>query len=105
MLPMSEELPLNDTRKPAPKVGSVAWTVAEWKRFHALSKEHGGLTNPAFAAVAIGVSRQRVHQLINTGHLRSFEVLGKPYVCCNDVEEFAKLERSNTYRYGTASAA
>jgi hypothetical protein len=96
---MSDELPLNDARRPEPSKGSVAWTVREWRKFRQLSSKHGGLTSTTLAAIAIGISRQRVWQLVNSGHLRMFEIMGKQYLACDDVEEFAKLERSSGFRY------
>ncbi len=96
---MSNELLLNDERRAEPAKGSVAWTVREWRKFRKLSTLHGGLTSPTLAGIAIGVSRQRVLQLVNTGHLRAFDVLGKQYLSCDDIEEFAKLERSSGFRY------
>ncbi len=57
------------------------------------------------AAMALGVSRARVNQLMDTGHLRSFEVMGKRFVACADVEAFQQLERHSGYRYEDSSAA
>jgi predicted XRE-type DNA-binding protein len=88
-----------------PRKGSAAWVKQEWAKFRELAAEHGGLTQPAMAAVALGISKPRVNQLMDSGHLRWFEVMGKRFVSCADVEEFAKLERHAGFRYGSASAA
>ncbi len=97
-MPNDPELPGMPSAK-VPQVGSPAWTVAEWKRFRRLSKEHDGLTSPAMAAVAIGISRQRVHQIIQEGHLRTFTILGKPFLSCDEVHAFGKLDRDEAFRY------
>jgi hypothetical protein len=86
------ELPLNDERK-APRKGSKAWVVSEIQRFRDLSAQHGGLTSPWFAKVAMGVTRQRVFQMTESGQLPSFEILGKTFIACDELEAFAKIER------------
>ncbi len=88
----------------APKLrkGSRAWIASEMALFKQLSAEHSGLTQPFMAALMLGLSRQRVHALIQTGHLRSFEVMGKTFISCTDLEEFAKLERDSGFRYEAA---
>lgn len=88
-----DELPLNDARKPAPKKGSLAYVRRELRRFRELSRDHDGLTQVGVAKLILGVSDQRVRQLIQAGRIRSFDILGKVYVSCADLEEFAKLER------------
>lgn len=85
-----------------PRKGSKAWVKAEWARFVELAAEHGGLTQPFLAAMALGLSRTRVMQLMDDGKLRSFEVMGKRFVSCADVEEFAKLQRDTAFRYEAA---
>jgi hypothetical protein len=88
--------------EPKLRKGSRAWIKAEFQKFQDLALEHRGLTQPVFAALALGVSKQRVHQLMETGHLRSFEVLGKRWISCTDIEEFSKLERDSAFRYDAA---
>jgi hypothetical protein len=88
-----------------PRKGSAAWISAEWQKFSDLAAEHRGLTQPVMAAMALGVSRARVNQLMDTGHLRSFEVMGKRFVSCADVEAFGMLDRHSGFRYGESSAA
>ncbi len=95
---MDTELPLNDERK-TPRKGSIAWTISEVKRFNQLSRAHGGLTSPNFCSVVLGVSRQRVHQLMEAGRLPHVEILGRPYVCCDQLEAFAAVERTTNSRY------
>ncbi len=90
---ITEELP----GMPPPtslREGSNAWKLAEFARFRSLSVEEGGLTQPFFASLLLGISRQRVHQLIEQGKLRGFKVMGKFFVSCNGLEEFRHLERN-----------
>jgi hypothetical protein len=98
---MAPELPLNDPRR-ALVVGSPAWKMNEIARFKELSAKHGGLTSAWFAQVALGVSRQRVHQLINDGRLQTYEILGKHLIACDALESFASLDRTSGFRYATA---
>ncbi len=86
----------------APHKGSIAWTRAEFRLFRDLSRKHHGLTQVSVAAVAIGVSTQRVYQLIEAGRLPTFEILGKIYLPCDEVEAFASVERDSATRYGLA---
>jgi hypothetical protein len=77
----------------APRKGSFAHTRRELRRFLELSKKHQGLTQVCVAAIAIGVSRQRAYQLVNDGRIQSFDIFGKVYLPCDEVEAFAVLER------------
>ncbi len=93
-----DELKLNDDRK-ALRAGSKAWVQNEVQRFRNLSAKHGGLTTPWFAKTALGISRQRVYQLMDLGHLPSFELLGKKFIACDQLEAFAALDRTASTRY------
>ncbi len=93
-----DELKLNDARNPL-RTGSKAWVEAEVRRFRDLSAKHGGLTTPWFAKTLLGVSRQRVYQLMDTGHLPSFELLGKKFIACDQLEAFSAVERNPQTRY------
>jgi hypothetical protein len=86
-----------------PRNGSVAWVKMEWARFRDLAAEHRGLTSAAMTAMALGVCRQRVYQLIEAGHLRTFEVMGKQFVSCADIEAFQQLDRHPGFRYEVAA--
>jgi len=87
-----------------PRKGSRAWKQAEWNRFLELAAEHDGLTLPVMASIALGLSRTRVMQLMDDGKLRSWEIMGKRFLSCRDVEEFSKLERDTRFRYETVAA-
>lgn len=93
-----DELPLNDERRSLRK-GTKAWRVAEFQRYQQLARKHDGLTSVFFAKIALGVSRQRVYQLMEQGHLHSYEVLGKKFIACDMLERFMALERDTSFRY------
>ncbi len=105
--PRSVEVELPGMPAPeTPRKGSAGWKRAEWKRFRYLSLQHDGLTTTMFAQILLGVSRQRVHQLTQSGHLPSVEVLGRTFLFCDELERFARLERDSAFRYdGDAVAA
>ncbi len=76
-----------------PREGSNAWKLAEFRKFQVLSKKHEGLTTPFFAKIALSVSRERIYQLIETGHLPTVEVMGKNFIPCDELQRFAAIER------------
>jgi predicted DNA-binding transcriptional regulator AlpA len=82
--------------------GSAAWYRAEMDRFKALSREHHGLTTPAFAGIILGVSRQRVYKLMYDGRLTTHEIMGKMWLQVDEVEAFAELDRDCGTRYAVA---
>lgn len=96
-----QELP-GMPEKRAPRPGSMGWAKAEWHRFRTLSAIHGGLTQPSMAAMALGVSRQRVHQLVQEDLLTVHYIFGKPYIACNELADFRLLERDTQTRYAMA---
>jgi hypothetical protein len=79
--------------RPDPRKGTKAWKEMELQRFYALARQHGGLTTGFFVGVALGVSKQRVYQLVEAGKLQTYEVLGKKLFACDEIEEFAAIER------------
>ena len=102
---VNDELPGMPEHLTAPaRKGSRAWKREEWKRFRDLSAHHRGLTTPLFAQILLGVSKQRVFQLIDAGHLPTVEVFGKRFLFCDVLEEFSQLQRDNTFRYSEVAA-
>lgn len=87
-----------------PRKYSERWNRSEMERFKKLSREHNGLTPPAFAALILGVSRQRVHQLMTIGRLTSHDIHGRVWLAVDEVEMFATLERSSGFRYAEVAA-
>ena len=60
--------------------------LAQIKRFQ--EETDGGAIPPALAAVGLGVSRQRVAELINKGKLRAWSFNGKPLVSVKDIDAY-----------------
>jgi hypothetical protein len=69
-----------------------------WKYFQEVRdvvKEKGALLPPVYAADLLGISRQRVHQLVNDGRLESVELRGVRYVTEASLLAWAKSEHSS----------
>lgn len=66
--------------------------VAEMK---AIQATEGTLLPLRFAAKVIGVSRQRVDELVQVGTIRRFDVDGHSFVTENSVVDFCKSERKS----------
>ena len=60
--------------------------LAQIKRFK--EETDGGAIPPALAAVGLGVSRQRVAELISKGKLRAWSFNGKPLVSVKDIDAY-----------------
>jgi hypothetical protein len=65
----------------------------ELEAFSRASVEESGLINSNQAAIYLGVSAQRVHQLVDRRKLTPHRFLGRVYISFTELEEFAKLER------------
>jgi len=59
------------------------------------SAEHGGLVPPSMLVRSLGVSKQRIHQLMDAGRLVTVTVDGKRYVTACSLELFLTEERRN----------
>jgi hypothetical protein len=71
------------------------------KEFKRISKLQGGLVPQSAAATALGISRQRVHQLVTEGTLSHWTFYGMKWLSENELVSFAKLHRGegeNQYR-------
>ena len=55
--------------------------------------QDGGLMPFATAAKFLGVSKQRVNDLVAEGTLKPVEFAGKKWLSANQIEEFIKLKR------------
>ena len=76
--------------------GNIA---AEFVRFQRVSKFVGGLVPQAQAALVLGLSRQRVNDLVAAGRLREHDFFGKDFIAGKDIAEFkAKPRRSGRPR-------
>lgn len=56
-------------------------------------KEHGTLCPPTMVAAALGLSRQRVHVLVNQGRIATVEINGRRWVPLAALEVFMTEER------------
>jgi hypothetical protein len=101
---VEQELPGMPKAK-APAVKSREWAKAEVKRLWQFALEHDGVLFPAQAAFLLGISRARMHQLIQEGRLVVHEFAGRPYLAGDDVEAFERLERHSGFRYAAAQTA
>lgn len=75
-----------------------------WEHFQelkAIAAEKGVIIPQNYAADLLGVSRQRVHQLVNDGRLEAVEVRGIRFVTEASVMEWAKAERDKGGRPAT----
>lgn len=58
------------------------------RQFVDATLKHGPLLTPTLVAEALGISRQRVHVLLDEGRIATVEVAGERYVPCSAVELF-----------------
>jgi hypothetical protein len=58
-----------------------------------LTTEKGGLVPIAGAATILGVTKQRVHELVKEGTLHPVEFLGKKWLSGEELLSFVKLQR------------
>jgi hypothetical protein len=59
----------------------------------AAQEEHGPVLNQLTVAMILGVSRQRVCQLIDAGSLQSIAVTGNRLVTLRSLEDYCKTDR------------
>lgn len=90
------ELISDDPREDA----SVSEVWAEWKRFHSLSKEHGGLLTTGQAARLLEVSTGQIAGMITRGRMTRFHVLGVNMVPAPEVALFRKQRDSGELPVG-----
>jgi predicted XRE-type DNA-binding protein len=78
--------------------------VADIREYLRLSKLHGGLLPQSFVATILGVSRQRVHQLVEEGTFSHWTFYGMKWLSQEEVMSFARLNRQqgeNQYKPST----
>lgn len=63
------------------------------KEFMRLTKHHGGMLPVSACAIVLGVSRQRVHQLVDEGTFSVYEFYGMKWLLEKEVVPFARLNR------------
>jgi hypothetical protein len=65
----------------------------EFARFQMVAKHVGGLVPQAQAARILGLSKQRINDLVAGGRLREHDFFGKNFIACADIEKFQGQER------------
>jgi hypothetical protein len=65
----------------------------EFYRFQQVSRFVGGLVPQAQAALILGLSKQRVNDLVAGGRLREHDFFGKNFIACSDIAKFQRKER------------
>ncbi len=78
---------------PKREQGKAAKTLDLIKEFSILQREHGALIPSTLVHRLLGISRQRLHELIQNGTLRAVKHHDHWFIPETAVEEFAKLER------------
>lgn len=86
------ELPLNDDRREL-KVGSKEWKRREIARYRKVLLARNGLYPPYMAAWILGISRQRVYQLFDSGVLEKLEFFGHTLVPGDELEVLVSMEK------------
>ncbi|MGA2544777.1 MAG: hypothetical protein ABSG78_24775 [Verrucomicrobiota bacterium] len=64
-----------------------------FRNLRAITSREGGLLPFASAATVLGVSKQRVNDLVKEGTLHPIDLLGKKWLSANELESFVKLQR------------
>jgi len=67
--------------------------VTDTKEFLRISNVNGGLVPQSSVATILGVSRQRVHQLVSEGTFSTWTFYGMKWLSQQEVVSFAKLNR------------
>ena len=75
------------------KVTGIRGMLADVQEFTKLTKLHGGLVPMSAVATILGVSRQRVHQLVDEGTFKHWTFYGMKWLSQEEVVSFAKLNR------------
>jgi hypothetical protein len=78
--------------KPQKAIG-IRGMLADVREFAKLTKLHGGLVPMSAVATILGVSRQRVHQLVDEGTFKHWVFYGMKWLSQEEVVSFAKLNR------------
>jgi hypothetical protein len=85
------ELSLNDDRREL-KPGSKEWKRREVARYRKALVDRDGLYPPYMAAWILGVSRQRVYQLFESGVLERLEFFGHTLAPGDELEALVAME-------------
>lgn len=80
------EIPANEPKRVRTKWDELAEMVT-------VSGETGGLVLVHVGQELLGVSRQRIYDMIEFKRIRSWDFFGRKYVCIDDISEFVNSER------------
>lgn len=75
--------------------------MAKVRAYQKDSEEQGGLITQAQASAVLGVSSGRAYQLVKAGTLTSYEHFGVKLISCDQLIEYAKLEKKSGYTGST----
>lgn len=78
---------------PEKKAKGIMGLIETTREFRRISKLHNGLVPQSTVATILGVSRQRVHQLVTEGTLSHWNFYGMKWLSQDEVVAFAKLNR------------
>lgn len=84
-LPMEETLPFFNSVQKEQRTKDESLTD-QVRRF--MKDTDGGAVPPWFAQCCLGISRQRVSQLVEDGTLRAFKVNGRVLISTTDIDAF-----------------
>jgi hypothetical protein len=78
---------------PEKKAKGLTGLLETTRDFMKISQQRGGLVPQSTVATILGVSRQRVHQLVTEGTLSHWTFYGMKWLSQEEVVAFAKLNR------------
>jgi len=65
-----------------------AGLLERWRNFGTLAEQFGGLAPQAFVNELLGVSRQRVHDLVKSGHLEQVDFMGTKWISARSLTDW-----------------
>lgn len=65
-----------------------AGLLERWRHFGVLAESFGGLAPQAFVHELLGVSRQRVHELVQKGHLEQVDFIGTKWISARSLHDW-----------------
>lgn len=90
---MNDIRPGSVAKEKEAKSTGIRGMLADVREFAKLTKLHGGLVPMSVVATILGVSRQRVHQLVDEGTFKHWTFYGMKWLSQEEVVSFAKLNR------------
>ena len=90
---MNDIRPGSVAKEKEAKSTGIRGMLADIREFAKLTKLHGGLVPMSAVATILGVSRQRVHQLVDEGTFKHWTFYGMKWLSQEEVVSFAKLNR------------